>query len=71
MSLRDQQRIRQEALVQATIAVKNAKRSGAILGLTAEVDLIYRKYPNCPVSRADLRAEMVRIGVSDRVRFAV
>ena len=67
MSLQDEPRLRQEALVHATIAVKNAKRNGTILVIKAEAERIYRMIPNCPVSRADLRAEMIRLGLSDRV----
>ena len=67
MVLQDQPRHREEALIDVAIAVKTAKRHRTTLVVHVEAERIFRQHPDCPVPLAALEAEMIRLGVSDRV----
>ena len=63
----DRARVREEVLIAATQAVKDAKRSGAVLMIRMEAKRLHSNYPDCPVSLSELRQEMFRLGVADRL----
>ncbi len=49
------------------IAVKRAKRTGATLAVGLETANIFARYPECPFSREEIEAELVRMALSDDV----
>ena len=58
---------RQRVLDRAVIVVKKAARNRGILVVNAEAELIFGKYPNCPMSLAEVQNEITLLALQDHV----